>query len=195
MNNYNTNSKPIVLAMLVGLLIAAGTGCTSTGTKSESSTNVTVSPTVSSTINPSPDSTEPSLEASVSDAIIAYNKGKEMGADNQEFATEYHDTIKTVEQGDTSIVYVVALYAQYKYTNNAPVLTTASCGPVALTFMKNSSGVYNMTEYWEAPDNSTAKSIQVKFPADAAEKAYQIMGSNSNGMNICNQKAKEHFAS
>ena len=184
-----------MLAMLVGILIAAEAGCTPTGPKSESSTNVTVSPTASSAINPLPDSTESSLEASVSDAIITYNKGKDMSADDQEFATEYHDTIKTVEQGDTSIVYVVALYAQYKYTGNAPVLTTASCCPVALTFIRNSSEVYNMTEYWETPDNSTEKSIQVKFPADAAKKAYQIMGSYSNGMNICDQKAKEHFAS
>ena len=146
------------------------------------------------TDNPSQSSKAHPLDSYVSAAIISYNKDKYLGGEDQQFATEYHDTVKTVEQNDKTTVYAVALYAQYKQTNNEPKLTGANCIPVALTFQKEADGTYAQTEYWEAPDNSDEKSLQEKFPADAAKKAYQVLNGKSDGMKICDLKAKAFFS-
>lgn len=155
----------------------------------------TIAPTTNVTAkNPSQSSGEHSLDSYVSEAIISYNKDKYMGGNDQQYATEYHDTVKTVEQDEKTTVYVVALYAQYKQVDNEPKLTGAGCTPVALTFQKKADGTYTLTEYWEAPDNSDEQSLQKKFPADAAEKVYQVLNGKSDGMKICDQKAKAFFS-
>ena len=210
----------------VVLIVVIAVGCTATGPTTSSTPSTTASAITSPSVGNSPSisaSSDPTasvsasaaptasddaavsnsnaltLEASVSAAIISYNKPHFMGGENQAFATEVHETIKTVEQGNTVTVYVVADYMQYSFTNGEPKLTGGSGVPAALTFSKDSNGVYILTEYWEAPDGSNAQTIQVKFPADAAEKAYQLMSTGmSDGKDVssvCYQRAKDYFAS
>ena len=137
--------------------------------------------------------TEKTLDEYVSEAIIAYNKPLFRGGEYQMFATEYHKTLKTVNQGDTVTVYLVALYMQYQYKDNEIVLTGASCVPVAITFKMEDSG-YTLLEYWE-PENgvSYAPSIREKFPSDIA-KAGIYTSMEADGESICLQRAQEYFA-
>ena len=210
-----SNINKILLVLYIAILAAAGCGCAPTAKPANSSGNAAATVTAgveSSSPSPAAQSAEASaaadvtaagpaqgsgthtLDASVSEAIIAYNKDRYSGGDDQQFAAEYHDTLKTVEQDGKTTVYVVALYAQYKQENNAPKLTGAGCVPAALTFQKQSDGAYTLTEYWEAPDNSDEQSLQEKFPADAAKKACEALSGKSDGMKICDEKAKAYFS-
>ena len=198
-----SNISKLLIVSYVAIVAALGCGCTAAKDSNHAAPAVTAPSSAdpqksAATKNVTADnlsqSSVDSLDSYVSAAIISYNKDKYMGGEDQQFAAEDHDTIKTVEQDDKTTVYAVALYAQYKQTNNEPKLTGAGCGPVALTFQKKADGTYALTEYWEAPDNSDEKSLQEKFPADAAKKAYQVLNGKSDGMKLCDQKAKAFFS-
>jgi len=101
------------------------------------------------------------LDRAISDAIIANNKDMFSGGD---FACQAHITLKTVQNGNNTTVYVMALYALYK---NKTETAGGSHMPVAITFRKDSAGNYQLTEYWK-PDNGDRylPSIRNKFPQD-----------------------------
>ena len=164
-----SNISKLLIVSYVAILAVVGCGCTAA--KDSNHVAPVIAPSsadpkesAAATADNLSQSSVDSLDSYVSEAIISYNKDKYMGGEDQQFVTEYHDTIKTVEQDDKATVYAVALYAQYKQTNNEPELTGAGCGPVALTFQKKADETYALTEYWEAPDNSDEKSLQEKFP-------------------------------
>ncbi len=104
------------------------------------------------------------LEDSVSKAIITANAD---GYQNADFAAQAHTLLKTVEKGNTTIVYAMALYMQFGYAGSGFSETGGSHMPVAITFEKNPAGEYELKEYWRPKDGSEyGPSIKDKFPAE-----------------------------
>ena len=133
------------------------------------------------------------LEQAVSDAIIAHNQKKFGSNDTQTFATEYHKILKTERQQDSTVVYLVAFYAQYQSTAEGGIeLTEGSSTPCVITFT-TSDKPYQIEEYWEPQDGeSYDESIRNKFPEDIGDVSTDILGPDA--MEICNQRAREYFS-
>ena len=108
------------------------------------------------------------LDKAIADAIISNNKGLFSGGD---FVCQAHITIKTVQNGNNTTAYVMALYQEFKKTGNNIQETGGSSMPVAITFRKDSAGNYQLSEYWK-PENGDRyiPSIQNKFPRDLWDK-------------------------
>lgn len=133
----------------------------------------------------------PTLDASVSKAILAHNAGHDR---EDEFKTESHVTLKTIENESTAVVYLIAYYAVYDFPDGKPALVSGSHLPVSLTFSKDESGAYTLTDYWESSDGSEyASSIKEKFPADISEQAIstQLYAEQQQAATI--KKAKEYI--
>ena len=110
-----------------------------------------------------------SLEACISEAIINYNADQYHSGD---FAAEAHTIFKTVESGDTTTVYLMALYLKFAYSGGGFSQTGGSHMPAAITFTKNSAGAYELQEYWIPQDGAGyGPSIKEKFPADIYDEA------------------------
>ena len=108
------------------------------------------------------------LDRAISDAIIANNKPLFVGGSN---SFQAHIILKAVQNGNNTTAYVMALYEQYKKTGDKIDNTGASLMPVAITFRKDNSGNYTVTEYWKPADgNRYMSSIQNKFPQDLWSK-------------------------
>jgi len=109
------------------------------------------------------------LNTCIAGAILSANAGKYR---NSDFAAEAHTVLKTVEKGNTTTVYVMALYTQFGYAGSGFFETGGSHMPVAITFEKNAAGEYKLREYWMPLDGSHyGPSIKEKFPADIYEDA------------------------
>ena len=104
------------------------------------------------------------LDKAVSQAILYANKNSYSGGD---FATEAHTVLKTKEDANTITVYIIALYMEFEYTGDTLKEGGGSYMPAAVTFKKQPSGFYIMTEYWTPEDGvNNGRSIRAKFPAD-----------------------------
>ncbi|MDQ7096595.1 M56 family metallopeptidase [Desulfosporosinus sp. PR] len=109
------------------------------------------------------------LDACVGNAILSENANLYPKSD---FAAESHVTLKTVENGNMTTVYTMALYQEYEYSGGGLSNTGGSHMPVAITFAKNTAGQYTLIEYWIPKDGSYyAPSIKEKFPADIYKDA------------------------
>ncbi|TEB14112.1 Methicillin resistance mecR1 protein [Pelotomaculum sp. FP] len=109
------------------------------------------------------------LNACVSDAIITANTDQYHSGD---FSAEAHTVLKTVESGNTTTVYAMALYMEFGYANGGFSETGGSHMPVAVTFEKNDAGKYDLKEYWMPKDGTYyAPSIKEKFPSDIYKNA------------------------
>lgn len=189
--------KVILRTILVTLCILSVGGC-SASPQDESNhlgSVETALPSTPNSIPPTPAQTadvDDALEQSVSDAIISHNKSNFLDGEMQEFVTEYHETLKTVVDGKTAEVYLVALYAQYQYDNGDVKLTGAASNPCVITFAVT-DGTYGMTEYWEPEDGeSFDSSLRSRFPEDVVEKGTEF---SVDAMEICNQRAADYFKS
>ncbi|CAH1200560.1 hypothetical protein PAECIP111893_01448 [Paenibacillus plantiphilus] len=133
----------------------------------------------------------PTLDSYVSEAILAHNADYyQEGA----FQTESHVTLKTIENENTTMVYLMAYYAVYDFPEGKPELVSGSHIPVSLTFSKDDSGVYALTEYWEASDGSYyTSSIKEKFPSDVYEQAINTQLYAEQQRAACIKKAKEYI--
>ena len=123
------------------------------------------------------------LDACVSSAILNFNAD---GRQSGEFQTEAHTTLKTVEQGDTTTVYAMALAVKLGYSDGKISETGGSHMPVAITFFKSKSGEYTMTGYWTPEDGSYyAPSIREKFPDDIEAAALDTQAYLEEQMRAC----------
>ena len=106
------------------------------------------------------------LNTCVSDAILASNAEDHHSGD---FAAEAHTVFKTVENGDKTTVYAMALYTEFSYAEDGTLLKEAAGGhmPVAITFERNAAGEYMLVEYWIPQDGAYyGPSIMEKFPTE-----------------------------
>jgi predicted small secreted protein len=200
-----------LLCLLLALTALSFTGCIQTNTPQEAGPSAAPSAAdATSTATPSPEAENTEdpkdtaasdhaeadidftdLDACVSQAIIDYNKGHYLSG---EFQTESHVTLKTIEDGGTATVYLMAYYAEFDFTGGDVTQVSGSHIPVAITFSKDADGAYTMTEYWEASDGGGyAASIKEKFPADVAEQALDTQVYVEAQSASCYEKAKEYF--
>lgn len=129
------------------------------------------------------------LDACVADAILSKNANQYRSSD---FAAESHVILKTVENGNTTTVYTMALYQEYTYSGSGGGFseTGGSHMPVAITFKKNTAGQYELTEYWIPQDGSYyAPSIKKRFPADIYDKALNTQAYIQAQIQACYEKA------
>jgi hypothetical protein len=110
-----------------------------------------------------------SIELSVTEAILSYNKDLYSG--DGDFSAQSHITLKTVQDGENATAFVMALYSQFKKSGDSIETGGGSNMPVAITFRKDNSGKYQLVEYW-VPDvgNRAASSLKNKFPSDLWDK-------------------------
>ncbi len=109
------------------------------------------------------------LDACVKSAILSENANQ---YHKSNFAAESHVTLKTVENGNMTTVYTMALYQEYEYSGGGFSNTGGSHMPVSITFEKNTAGQYKLIEFWMPKEGSDyASSIKEKFPADICEDA------------------------
>jgi len=108
------------------------------------------------------------LDRAIGEAIISNNKGLFSGGD---FVCQAHIILKTVQNGNNTTAYVMALYEEYKKTGDVIGTSGGSHMPVAITFRKDNAGNYQLVEYWK-PENGNryTPSIQNKFPQDLWNK-------------------------
>ena len=124
------------------------------------------------------------------DAIISNNKPLFVdGSDS----FQAHIILKTVQNGSNITVYVMALYEQYKKTGDKIDNTGGSQMPVAITFRKENSGNYTVTEYLKPEDgNRYTSSIQNKFPKDLWDKVETQFYAKALSANMMKQ-VQEHY--
>lgn len=131
------------------------------------------------------------LNSCISHAIISANENQNRQSD---FKTEAHTILKTVENGETTIVYAMALYQEYNFVDGAISDVGGSHIPVAITFLKNSSGEYTLKEYWMPKDGSYyAPSIKEKFPSELYEDALDTQKYILSEVQVCYANAIENF--
>lgn len=131
------------------------------------------------------------LERCISEAILAENKSVFKPIETETYATESHNILKKIDNGDSVTVYLVALYAQYQSDDDGVKLTGAVCAPVSISFIVR-NGEYIVDEYWMPEDGeSYVQSVNDKFPSDIVEVALAL--EMPDGMETCDQNAKEHF--
>lgn len=127
------------------------------------------------------------LNACVTNAILSKNANQYGKSD---FAAESHVILKTVEGGNTTTVYAMALYQEFRYSGGGFSETGGSHMPVAITFIKNTAGEYSLTEYWKPQDGSYyALSIKNKFPADIYENALDTQKYITAQIQACYEQA------
>jgi hypothetical protein len=108
------------------------------------------------------------LDKAVAEAIIANNKGNFGGG---EFFSQAHITLKTETNGNSTTVYAIALYNEYKKTGTKIENAGGVNSPVAITFKTDSAGKLQVEEYWvPANGNKYQSSIIQKFPKDLHDK-------------------------
>jgi len=109
------------------------------------------------------------LEACIYDAILIGNAGNHHSGD---LATAAYTLLKTVEHGNTTTAYVMAIYSEFGYSGGGFAQTGGNHMPVAITFEKNASGEHELTEYWTPQDGAHyGPSIRAKFPSDIYDDA------------------------
>lgn len=127
------------------------------------------------------------LNTCITNAILSENSNQYGKSD---FAAESHVALKTVERGNTTTVYAMALYQKFRYSDGGFSETGGSHMPVAITFKKNTAGEYRLTEYWTPQDGSYyAPSIKDKFPADIYEDALDTQKYITAQIQACYEQA------
>ncbi|HKL79065.1 MAG TPA: M56 family metallopeptidase [Mobilitalea sp.] len=102
-----------------------------------------------------------SLDDCITDAIIsAYTDQNQYG----DLDTEAHTVLKTVESGNTTTVYAIALHMLFGYAGGGFSEISSSHMPVAIIFEKNTEGEYEVKDYWDGSYHDP--SIEEKFPVD-----------------------------
>ena len=193
MNCIKEKRLPILLSILVLALLT--TGCTSGGSRNGDavSNDINAEGAENSVLEDSSISSLDSgeLDRYISEAIISENRSIFKSDEAQMFATEYHKTLKTVEQEDSVTVYLIALYAQYQGSDDKIKLTGAVCSPVSIVFTKDNEQ-YVLNEYWVPKDGEGyEQSIREKIPSDIIGNALEF--ELPDGMEICDQNARDYF--
>lgn len=180
-------TRALFRSVLVMLCVLAASGCvTHQSTNDPSGAEIPRAETART------QTSNAALEQAVADAVLCHNRGRFLGGDKQMFSTVYYEIRKTVEQNESTEVYLIALYAQYEFDGGEARLTGGGCSPCAITF-ESVGGVYSPAEYWEPEDGENFESsVRGKFPEDALEDGMDL--SEPNAMEICNQRAVDYFA-
>lgn len=120
----------------------------------------------------------------------------------QESPTAYHEAndfsavsykvLSAKRKGDTTEIYMVALYENFVYKNGLSEISGSS-GPLVLTVQKTDSG-YNLKEYWTPSMGSDySRSIKERFPLTLQ---YNAIGSSKYAAELIEenrQKAAAHY--
>ncbi|MDF2839193.1 MAG: hypothetical protein K0S60_896, partial [Evtepia sp.] len=130
------------------------------------------------------------LNICVANAIMDENTKQYHKSD---LSTEAHTVLKTVERGNTTTVYAMALYIEFKYDSDGFSDVGGSHMPVAIAFEKNAAGEYTLKEYWIPKDGSYyAPSIKEKFPTEIYEDALDTQKYILSETQVCYAKAIEY---
>lgn len=133
------------------------------------------------------------LEANITDAILTKNARQYQKGD---FRCESHVILKTVEDKNTTTVYMMALYLEFGYSAGGASEIGGSHIPVAVTFTKNEAGQYTLAEYWTPGDGAYyGSSIKEKFPADIFNKAINTQAYIAAQKQECYEKAAKYGGS
>jgi len=120
-------------------------------------------------VNSNDNGTLPDLDTAISETILEWNRTDTQSGD---FSAEAHTTLAIVEDGDVITVYLMALHLNFGYSGGGFSELGGSHMPIAITFERDTSGDYVMTEYWIPQDGAYyAPSIGEKFPANIYEVA------------------------
>jgi hypothetical protein len=130
------------------------------------------------------------LDACVTSAILTNNHNRYRKGD---FSTEAHTVLKIVEKGSITTVHAMALYLEIGYAGSGFFDAGGSHMPVAITFEKQSTGEYELKEYWTPHDGAGyAPSIQEKFPSDIYKDALDTQKYIVAHMQTCYAQAIEY---
>ena len=133
------------------------------------------------------------LEACVHQAVLDYGRNRKVMIEN--FMTASHVTLKTEERDGLTTVYAMALYLALGVTEEG-MLRDGVGGhmPVAITFRKDSAGVYELEEYWIPQDGADYwPSIEEKFPGDLSRDDLDTQRYILSQIQSCYIQAVEHF--
>lgn len=131
------------------------------------------------------------IESHISEVILSENKSRFKTSGAESYATEAHDVLTKIEEGNSLKVYLIVLYAQYQEKNDEIVLTGAMCSPVSISFLKKGNE-YILDEYWVPEDGeSYEQSVRDRFPSDVVEDALAL--ELPDGMAVCDQAAEAYF--
>jgi hypothetical protein len=132
-----------------------------------------------------------SIDRLVSDAVKSHNESK---IPAEEYLAESHVILALDAHRERFTAYGIALYETFLPDGESDVkLIRGSHIPVALTFTRNNSGDYELTEYWEARDGDDYwPSIKQKFPEVAWNKVDTQLYIKQQQQD-CSDEAKRFF--
>ena len=92
------------------------------------------------------------VSASIYIVNSPYNHQPGSGFISYQYEREAHVTLKTDVSGNQTTVYAVALYKSYAWNGFMITNEYENLAPVALTFVKDADGYYNLTKYLTLTD-------------------------------------------
>lgn len=104
-----------------------------------------------------------------------------------------YKVLDTEETNSGTTVYLWVMYKEYSY-NDGLQLEAGVHIPAAIT-AKETSGGYELVEYWEPKDGGYTEDIKEKFPSGLHEAALDSQKYVSEQTAECERKAMEHFTS
>lgn len=109
-----------------------------------------------------------------------------------DFFADSYKVLSVKKRGNSTEIYMVALYENYVYKNGLSVISGGS-GPMVITVQKTDSG-YTLKEYWTPSMGADySKSINERFPLTLR---YDALGSSKYAAELIEenrQKAAAHF--
>lgn len=133
------------------------------------------------------------LDAALSQAILQENRS---GVRDGEYLAESHITLGVTENAGSVTAYCMVMFLSF--TGDETSMEQSGAGghfPAAITFDKDGTGAYVLSEYWTPGDGSDyASSIRQAFPADLSEAAMDTQKYALSQMQSCYAQAIAHFA-
>ena len=126
-------------------------------------------------------------------AVIQHNNGKFNEPDGV-YPTQSHVVLALDADQNGFTAYIMSLYLNYVRDEEYVVRELGGTHmPLALTFMKNSKGDYELAEYWEPGDGTYyMPSIRSKFPESVWDKVDTQLYIEANKKS-CYEQAMYHF--
>ena len=130
-----------------------------------------------------PEATPMTLEEAVGQAIIQQGASYLAG----EVATEGHEILEIVEEGEATTVYAIASFGFFAFENGIFTKISGSGDiPTVLVFSRDESDVYQLLEYQEPEDGSNYEtSIKEMFPQHLWVRVFSDAG---NGLDLLAQQ-------
>lgn len=128
-----------------------------------------------------------SLDKIIPNAIFAANKDN---FKTGEIATEAYTILKKEENQKEIVLYIMAMYMEFNYSNGNLIESSGTHSPIVITLEKGDNGGYGLEEYW-IPDDGAGylASLRNKFPDNFKEELWDTQNFVTEHIRVCYESA------